>query len=79
VHLAVAQARRHKGVAEVTAICSEPLLAGALQRCGFHARYSRPLFLRAANAVRVPDLRVRIQMLDDDAAYLHSGSKGFWA
>jgi hypothetical protein len=79
VHLAVEQARRHAGVAEVAAICSEPLLGGALQRCGFHARYSRPLFLRAASGVRVPDVRVRIQMLDDDAAYLHSGSKRFWA
>jgi hypothetical protein len=79
VHLAVDEARRHEGVAEVVAICSEPLLAGALQRCGFHTRYSRPLFLRAASGVRVPDLGIRIQMLDDDAAYLHSGSKRFWA
>jgi GNAT superfamily N-acetyltransferase len=79
VDLAVQQARRHQGVAEVAATCSEPLLADALQRCGFHARYSRPLFLRATSGGRVPDLGVRIQMLDDDAAYLHGGSKHFWA
>jgi hypothetical protein len=79
VHLAVGQARRHQGVAEVAAICSEPLLAAALQHAGFHARYSRPLFVRTADGVRVPDAGMRVQMLDDDAAYLHSGSTLLWA
>jgi hypothetical protein len=79
VQLAVQQALRHEGVAEVAAICSEPLLAAALRQAGFHARDSRPLFVRAASDIRVPDPGIRIQMLDDDAAYLHSGSRVFWA
>jgi hypothetical protein len=79
VHLAVQQATRRTGVAEVVAICSEPLLAAALQRCGFHARGSRPLLVRAASETRVPAAAIRIQMLDDDAAYRHSGSRLFWA
>ena len=78
VQLAVQQAARHSAVAEVAAICSEPLLAAALQRCGFHARSSRPLLVRA-NGVRLPAAGIRIQMLDDDTAYRHGGSRTFWA
>jgi hypothetical protein len=66
-------------VAEVAAICSEPLLAGALERCGFHARAARPLFVRAAHGIRFPATAIRIQMLDDDTAYRHSGSRLLWA
>jgi hypothetical protein len=78
VQLAVQQAARHSAVAEVAAICSEPLLAAALQRCGFHARSSRPLLVRA-NGVRLPAAGIRIQMLDDDTAYRHGGARTFWA
>lgn len=79
VQLAVHQAKRHAGVAEVATTCSEPLLADALQRSGFHARGSRPLYLRAASGVRIPAPGMRIQLLDDDAAYRHDGSRRFWA
>ena len=78
VQLAVQQAARHPEVAEVVTICSEPLLAAALQRCGFHARASRPLMVRA-NGIGVPTAGIRIQMLDDDSAYWHDGSRTFWA
>ena len=78
VQLAVGQAARHRGVAEVAAVCSEPLLAAALQRCGFHARAARPLLVRA-NGVRLPAAGIRIQMLDDDTAYRHNGRRTFWA
>ena len=79
VSLAVEQARRHAEVAEVTATSSEPLLTHALERCGFHARFSRPLFVRAASGVRLPDVAIRAQMLDSDAAYLHNGMRHFLA
>jgi GNAT superfamily N-acetyltransferase len=79
VQLAVRQAARHTGVAELAVIGSEPLLATALERCGFHARASRPLMMRATNGVRLPPAEIRIQMLDDDTAYRHSGSRLFWA
>jgi hypothetical protein len=79
VRLAVQRAARHREVAEVVAFCSEPLLAGALERCGFHARYGRALSVRPAAVGRVPDVSIRIQMLDDDAGYLHDGSRRFWA
>jgi hypothetical protein len=79
VHLAVRQASRHAEVAEVAAICSEPLLARALERYGFHARASRPLYVRAADGIRLPGSAIRVQMLDDDAAYRHNGTRLFWA
>jgi hypothetical protein len=78
VQLAVQQAARHGEVAEVATLCSEPLLATALQRCGFHPRASRPLLVRA-NGIRLPAAGIRIQMLDDDSAYRHGGSRIFWA
>lgn len=77
VSLAVRQAEQRAGIAEIAATCSEPLLADALRRCGFHVRFSRPLSVRATvGAPRLPDRTVRIQMIDDDQAYLHSS---FWA
>ena len=79
VHLAVHAALRHEGVAEIAAMCSEPLLSGALERCGFHARAARPLYARAADGVALPRGGIRIQMLDDDAAYRHNGARLFWA
>jgi hypothetical protein len=79
VQLAVRQAARHAGVAEVAALCSEPLLADALVRCGFHARASRRLLVRTSNGRRLPSAQIRIQMFDDDTAYRHSGSRVFWA
>jgi len=79
VQLAVRQAARHSDVAELVAISSEPLLAGALERCGFHARGSRPLLVRTSNGVRLPSMGIRVQMLDNDAAYRHNGARLFWA
>jgi hypothetical protein len=79
VQLAVRQAARHTDVAELVAMSSEPLLAGALERCGFHTRGSRPLLVRATNGVRLPPTGIRVQMLDNDAAYRHNGSRLFWA
>ena len=76
VSLAVRHVQQRAGVVEVAVTCSEPLLGAALRRCGFHARFSRSLFVRAAGGTRLPDRAVRIQMIDDDQAYLQGG---FWA
>ncbi|MGB6604039.1 MAG: hypothetical protein WBE65_07055 [Steroidobacteraceae bacterium] len=76
VSLAVRQAQQRAGVGEIVATCSEPLLAAALRHCGFHARFSRSLSVRVTGGARLPDRTVRVQMIDDDQAYLHSG---FWA
>ncbi len=79
VQLAVQQAARREGIAELAAISSEPLLAGALEHCGFHPRALRPLYVRATADARLPPAAIRIQMLDDDAAYRHDGTRVLWA
>jgi hypothetical protein len=76
VSLAVWQAGQRAGIGEIAATCSEPLMAEALRNCGFHARFSRSLSVRATGGARLPDCTVRIQMIDDDQAYLNGD---FWA
>jgi len=76
---AVAQARRWSEAAEVVTVVSDDLRREALQQAGFHARgdysirfFARNLALREVSALRC-------EMLDSDAAYLHSGRVRFWA
>lgn len=79
VQLAVRQVAGREGVAEIAATSSDPLFAAALRHCGFHARFARPLFLCRTNRTEFPDSTVRIQMIDDDKAYLRTGPQRFWA
>jgi hypothetical protein len=79
VNLAVKHARKTSRAAEVVAISSEPLLSDALLKCGFHTGPGRPLFLRARGETPIPDVNIRIQMIEDDTAYLHDGNSSIWA
>ena len=76
---AVRQALREPKAIEAVAWASDPLLAQTLNACGFHARYQTPAQLRAGSATAVPDVPVRIQMLDNDASYLNEGTVQLWA
>jgi hypothetical protein len=53
-------------------------MARALTDCGFHRRNRQPILLRPST----PDARIvgplRVQMLDTDAAYLHSPLDAPW-
>lgn len=72
VGLAVDTARRDAGVAEIMAWSSEPVLSQALTSRGFHRRHELPLSVRSRNSdCRIPVLR--IQPLDNDAAFMHQG------
>lgn len=75
---AVREASRHGGAAELAAWASDPLLAQALSDNGFHLRYSLPIMLRPG-AQGMPDAAPRMQMLDNDAHYLHQGRGQLWA
>ncbi len=79
VQLAVQRAARQEGIAEIATISSDPLLGSALEQCGFHPRAVRPLYVRAAPDAQLPPAGIRIQMIDDDGAYRHDGTKVFWA
>lgn len=71
VQHAVRAARSDPAAAELVALSSDPLLRAALGDSGFHARTPQPIQLLAK-----PDpgfAQLRVQMLDNDAAWLHAG------
>jgi hypothetical protein len=74
---AVEQARHDPQAAEVVIIANDPLLAGTLATCGFHPRNETAIQLRAAE--EIPRGLLRVQMLDNDAAYFHEGRNEYWA
>jgi hypothetical protein len=79
IFCAVDEAKRDSEAAEVVSWASDPLLARTLQSCGFHARYEIPIQVRVAAATSMPASPLRVQMLDNDAVFLHQGRNGFWA
>jgi hypothetical protein len=75
---AVDEAKRDAQAAEVVSWASDPLMVQTLQSCGFHARYEIPVQIRASTAT-MPASPLRVQMLDNDAVFLHQGRSEFWA
>jgi hypothetical protein len=75
---AALQAWRHHDVAEIVAWSSDAVMTRALVEGGFHRRNQQPIYLRTTveNAI-ISGLRV--QMLDNDAAYFHHGVADLWA
>lgn len=76
---AVEQARLDAQAAEVVIWANDPLLAAALTGCGFHARCETPVWLRPTDTTALPPAPLRVQMLDNDAAFLHEDRAGHWA
>lgn len=79
VQCAVHEARKHTDAAEVVALASEPLTARALRESGFHVRGAQPIQLLASRNSSIEASSVRVQMLDNDAAYSHQGRADLWA
>ena len=79
IQCAVLQAKRVDGVAELAAWGSDPLLAQCLTGCGFHARFTAPIYLRAQGESRMAQGMPRVQMLDSDLAYLRGAGRELWA
>jgi hypothetical protein len=75
---AVERAKRDPQAAEIVILASDPLLAEALQRCGFHARFQIPIQMRPTGGDRVPEGTLRVQMLDNDAAYIWECRNAYW-
>jgi hypothetical protein len=78
IQCAVREASRKGGVAELVTWANDSLLAQSLIECGFRARFTLPVYLRATSPRLVPGM-LRLQMLDNDAAYLHEGRSELWA
>jgi hypothetical protein len=79
LNCAVLQAKRHPRVAELVAWASDPMLSRCMLECGFHARGAQEVRLLAADKANFPSVTVRLQMLDNDAAYRHPGRTEFLA
>jgi hypothetical protein len=79
IQCAVREAKRHPLAAELAAWASDPLLSRCLRESGFRARSEAPVqLLGPRNSALVP-AALRVQMLDNDAAYRHVGRNEFWA
>jgi hypothetical protein len=76
---AALEAWRHRDVAEIVAWSSDAVMTRALAAAGFHRRYQQPILLRFAAEGGVIAERFRVQMLDNDAAYLHRRFAEWWA
>ncbi len=79
IQCAALQASRHRDVAEIVAWSSEAIMARALTAAGFHCRRKWPIFLRFTSEDGAIAERLRLQMLDNDAAYLHHRFAQWWA
>ena len=76
---AALQAWRHRDAAELVAWSSDSVTTRALLRSGFHQRNQQPIFIRSAGWEEIISGRIHVQMLDNDAAYLHQGIADLWA
>jgi hypothetical protein len=77
---AVLRAKSRPGVAEIVAQSSDAALSRNLLECGFHARRAEPIHALPCNRFELPPEPLRVQMLDNDAAYHHrSGRQDLWA
>ena len=75
---AVEQAQHDPQAAEIVSWASDPLLAGALRTCGFYARFQSPIQVRPTGRDTRPEGTLRVQMLDNDAAFLCAGRNEYW-
>ena len=79
VHSALRVAQRHSEPVELAAWSSDPALSQVLRECGFHARFTLPIYLRGTGGARGPEHSIRAQMLDNDAFYLYFDHDELWA
>ena len=73
IQCAVRQARQYREAAELACRASDPTLQRALAACGFHPRKEEPIQIRADVTFPAPPATLRVQLIDDDSAYQHSG------
>jgi hypothetical protein len=79
LQFAALQAWGHRDVAELVAWSGDAVMTRALVGNGFHCRNQQPIFLRPAAEEQIIPGRLRVQMLDNDAAYFHHGFAELWA
>lgn len=79
IHCAVRQAKKNSEAVELAAWASDPWFSRCLLECGFHQRGELPVQVFSRGAESLPSAPLRVQMLDNDAAYRHGGVGEFWS
>lgn len=79
LELAASRATSRAGIAELVTWSGDSATSRDLVAGGFHERLTLPIFLRASSGLEVPVQGVRVQMLDNDAFYLHFDNDELWA
>jgi hypothetical protein len=75
---ALAQASRDLEAAEVVLWTSNELQHAVVQSCGFRACSKMSIQIRLSTGALVSAPMLNVQMLDNDAAYLHEGTVAHW-
>jgi hypothetical protein len=79
VLLAAAQAQLDPQAAEVVTWANDPLLSDALRSCGFRSRFEISVQVLPTHPSVGPIPPLRLQLLDNDLAYLHKNGREYWA
>jgi hypothetical protein len=79
IQCAVSKAAEHPVAAELAAWASDANFSQRLRECGFHARGDLPVQMLAPRYPDIAAMTLRVQMLDNDAAYRHLGRNEFWS
>jgi len=79
IQCAVREALKHPCAAELATWASDAACTARLQECGFHVRGTLPVQMLAPRNPELAGRTLRVQMLDNDAAYLHGPRNAFWA
>jgi len=79
IQCAVHQAMQRRAMAELATWGGDPVLCACLEECGFHPRFTAPIFVRSRKAIDLAAAALRVHMLDSDAAYLHGEEQLLWA
>jgi hypothetical protein len=78
IQCAVREASKHPAAAELAVWASDADAAERLRECGFHARGTLPVQILAPRNPELAERTLRVQMLDNDAVYLHGPRSAFW-
>lgn len=79
IQCAVMQAKAADNVAELVTWGNDALLEQCLTECGFHPRFTAPVYLRTKGALPIAAGVLRVQMSDSDVAYPHGDGRSLWA
>jgi hypothetical protein len=79
IQCAVREALKHPRAAELAVWGSDAACVERLRECGFHVRGTLPVQILAPRHPELAACALRVQMLDNDAVYLHGHRNAFWA